>query len=365
VTASPPAEALLDLAMRIQQVPAPTFDEAQRAAFVRDCFIETRLSDVAIDDTGNVHARLAGSGGAPLVVSAHLDTVFSEGTDLKIVRSADRISGPGIGDNSLGVAALFGLAWLLRERELRPPGDLWLVANTCEEGLGDLRGMRAVVDRFGAAPCCYLVLEGMAFGHVYHRAIGVRRYRIAVHAAGGHAWSDYGRPSAIHELAGIVTALTSIELPSEPRTTMNVGRITGGTTVNTLAAEAWIELDLRSESTDVLRALVVRVETLVRRFARPGVEVAMDVIGDRPAGELPPDHPLIGLAVECLRKQGADATLTSGSTDANVPLSRGHPALALGITVGGGAHTTNEYILTEPVGRGMEQVFQFVTRVWR
>ena len=232
---------LLELVVRIQQVPAPTFDEAARAALVRDLFSREALTDVQTDQAGNVLARLAGMGTGPaLVVSAHLDTVFPVGTDLAVRHETDRIYGPGIGDNSMGVAGLFALLWSLREQRAALPGDLWLVANTCEEGLGDLRGMKAVVDRFGASPRLYLALEGMALGHIYHKAIGVRRYQISAHTDGGHSWIDYGKPSAIHELSELVTQIAALNPPTDPRTTLNVGRIGGGTSINTIAAEAWL-----------------------------------------------------------------------------------------------------------------------------
>ena len=182
---------VLDLAVTIQQIPAPPFGEAQRAAFIRDRFEVEGLCDVTMDELGNVYGRLPGGADQnppceagdnrdlrPLIVSAHLDTVFPFDTDLRVRREADKIFGPGIGDNSLGLAGLFGLRWALRQ-ERAPnrvlPGDLWLVANVGEEGLGDLRGMRKVVDRFGGSALAYLILEGMAFGHIYHRALGVQR----------------------------------------------------------------------------------------------------------------------------------------------------------------------------------------------
>jgi acetylornithine deacetylase/succinyl-diaminopimelate desuccinylase-like protein len=356
---------LLDLAIQIQQIPAPTFHEAGRAEFVRGLFAGENLQDVAIDPSGNVLGRLAGRGKAsPLVVSAHMDTVFSESVSLHVTREPERIYGPGIGDNSLGVAALFGLLWSLRERNLSPAGDVWFAANVCEEGLGDLRGMKAVVDRFGPQVQAYLVLEGMALGHVYHRAIGVRRYRVTARTAGGHAWSDFGQPSAVHELAGLVTQITALPVPPAPRTTLNVGRIGGGTGINVVAAEASFELDLRSESMAALNGLIGRVEELIHLASRPGVTVEAEVIGERPAGELNPGHALVKLAQECLRAQELESQLTSGSTDANVPLSRGYPAIVLGVSTGGGAHTVHEYIDTPPVEQGMEQLSEFVSRVW-
>ncbi len=368
---------IIDLAIEIQQIPAPTFNESKRAEFVREVFEREGLSNVSIDDVGNVYGLLPSPNklnakSQPLIISAHTDTVFPLEMDLKVRREAEKVYGIGIGDNSLGVAGLVGLIWMLRERHFvsataplsaNGGGDIWFVANVCEEGLGDLRGMKAVVDRFGADVHAYLVLEGMALGHVYHRAVGVKRYRVTVKTRGGHSWSDYGQLSAIHELSKLVVQLSSMELPKEPRTTMNVGKISGGTSINVIAAEAWLELDLRSEGQEALAKLVSDTEKLIREAGKPGLSVEAEVIGQRPAGELSPDHPLIQLAVDCLHEQGLDAALTTGSTDANIPLSKNYPALVLGISTGSGAHTKDEYINTSPVEKGMEQLVRFVRGV--
>ncbi len=356
---------LLDLATQIQQIPAPTFGERARAEFVRDRMLQDGLADVFIDDVNNVYGRLPGNEQAkPLIVSAHLDTVFSADTDLSTSRQEDRLYGPGIGDNSLGVAALLELSSSLRKRAPAQPRDIWLVGNVGEEGLGNLRGMSAVVDRFGPEVIAYLVLEGTALGHVYHRAIAVHRYRVRVRTAGGHSWSDYGQPSAIHELARIVTQMTALPLPASPRTSLNVGLISGGTGVNVLAPEAQLELDIRSEDPDALQGLLRQVEDIVGAARREGVTTDMEMIGQRPAGQISENHPLVKLAEECLTEQGLRPSLTSGSTDANVPLSRGYPALVLGITTGGSAHTVQEYIDISPIEKGMEQLVRFVERVF-
>jgi acetylornithine deacetylase/succinyl-diaminopimelate desuccinylase-like protein len=360
---------IIELAIEIQQIPAPTFNEIKRAEFVRDLFIGEGLSDVSIDEVGNVYGLLPSpkklnAKSQPLIISAHTDTVFPLEMDLRVKREAEKVYGIGIGDNSLGVAGLFGLIWMIRERNIKLNGDVWFVANVCEEGLGDLRGMKAVVDRFGADVHAYLVLEGMALGHVYHRAVGVKRYRVKATTRGGHSWSDYGQLSAIHELSKLVVQLTSMELPKEPRTTMNVGKISGGTSINVIAPEAWLELDLRSEGQEALAKLVADAEKLIREAGKPGLSIEAEVIGQRPAGELSPNHPLIQLAMDCLREQGLDAILTTGSTDANIPLSKHIPALVLGISTGSGAHTKDEYINTAPVEKGMEQLVRFVERVW-
>lgn len=375
------AERVVDLAIQIQQIPAPTFEEEKRAEFVRELFEREGLSDVSVDEVGNVFGKfqvssadLSQSKGSkfqvkPLIVSAHLDTVFPFETDLSVRREAEKVFAPGIGDNSLGVAALFGLMWGL---QTSPPApllkgeggrDVWFVANVCEEGLGDLRGMKAVVDRFGADATGYLVLEGMALGSVYHRATGVKRYRVTAKTAGGHSWSDYGKPSAIHELSKLVAELTSMQLPASPRTTMNVGKISGGTSINVIASEAWMELDLRSEGPESLAELVSKVEKKIERASQAGVAFEAEVIGARPAGEISASHPLIQLAQECIREQGLEPALAIGSTDANIPLSRGYPALVLGVTTGGGAHTTNEFINIKPIEKGLEQLISFVKSI--
>lgn len=356
---------LLELAIAIQQVPAPTFEERARADFVQAQFHAAGLQDISQDDLGNVYGRLAGNGpGAPLVAVAHLDTVFPNGTNLEVREEGDRVYGPGLGDNSIGVAALVELVHLVRQRKIELGGDLWLAADVGEEGLGDLRGMRAVVERFGAKVQGYLVIEGLALGHVYHRAIGVRRYRVTARTAGGHSWSDFGQPSAIHELARLVTQIAALRVPVMPRTTLNVGVISGGTTVNTLAAEAWFELDLRSENADTLAVLTEQAEQLIAAANRPGVSVEATLIGQRPAGEIAIQHPFIQLGLRCLEQQGLGGSLTSGSTDANIPLSMGIPAVVLGVTTGGGAHTKHEFIQTEPIEQGMNQLVCFVSKAW-
>jgi len=370
---------LLDLAITIQQIPAPTFHEAERAAFVRSCFAEEGLAEVEIDPVGNVYACLKSARrqpftiNRPLVVSAHLDTVFPSSVDLRYEREPEHILAPGIGDNSLGVAGLIGLIWMIRKRKITLPGDLWLVANVCEEGLGDLRGMRALVDRFGhcreqsaerSDPLAYLVIEGMALGQVYHRGLGVRRYRITVRTSGGHSWIDYGQPSAIHELTAISTRIAALELPRSPRTTLNVGVISGGSSVNTIAAEAMLELDLRSEDSQALETLVGQVEQITHSAEKPGVTIELEVIGQRPSGELPADHPLVKLAQDCLRAVGSEPHLNIGSTDANLPLSRGLPSVAIGLTTGGRAHTVHEFMNIAPLENGVEQLIRLVSKVW-
>ena len=348
---------VLELAIEIQQIPAPTFKEQERTEFIRDRFIQESLQDVQVDEMGNVFGRLPGADPSlPIVVSAHLDTVFPSGTDLSSKRLDDKVTGPGIGDNAVGLAGMFGLLWELERHQINLQSDLWLAANVGEEGLGDLRGMREVVDRFEDRIKAYVILEGMALGQVYHRGLGVRRYRITVYTSGGHSWVDYGKPSAIHELTQIVSRLLAIQIPKEPRTSMNVGVISGGISVNTIASEAYLELDLRSEDSTALKELVRAVNAILEDSQRPGVRVSAELIGHRPVGEISETHPVVELVVGSLEEIGIQPRLNIGSTDANIPLSLGYPAICLGLTTGNGAHTMREYINTSPLQLGLEQL---------
>jgi tripeptide aminopeptidase len=361
------AKMILDLAGQIQQIPAPTFSEGKRAEFMAQYFRELGLKDVQIDPTGNVLARLPGISAAekPLVVSAHLDTVHPHGTPLPLTRSADRLVGPSIGDNSLGLAALLALPMWLRDQSIRLPGDLWLAANVGEEGLGDLNGMQAVVERFGGLALAYLVIEGIGFGNVLHRGLSVERYKVVVDTPGGHSWSDYGEPSAIHILCALVARLADIPLSKNPCTTLNVGVIQGGTSINSIAAQAWMELDLRSEDGMRLTHLVSQVHRIVHDAQRNNARVTIQRVGKRPAGTLPVSHPLVRLACDVLEDLNVQPRLDIASTDSNLPLSRGYPSVCIGITHGNNAHAADEFILTAPTSQGLAQLVDIVTRAWK
>lgn len=353
----------LDWTCAIQQIPAPTFNEGWRAEFLYAQFQALQLDSVQIDSTGNVLARLPGGPGKPVVVSAHLDSVFPIGFQLHLDRQPERICGPGIGDNALGVAALLALAEA--GRSILPPlsGDLWLAATVGEEGLGNLRGIRAITQRFGAAPLAYLVLEGMGLGNILHRGLGSQRYRVTMHTPGGHSWVNYGRPSAIHELGKLIYRLTILPVSSRPRSSLNIGVIRGGTSVNTIAPEAWLELDLRSEDLQTLESLVDRALRVIETARSAEVEVEIKVIGKRPAGAIPLDAPLVQSAAMILSELGLSPRFEIASTEANLPLSLGYPCVALGLTHGEGAHTAQESILTAPVSQGILQLIELVARI--
>jgi acetylornithine deacetylase/succinyl-diaminopimelate desuccinylase-like protein len=362
--------ALLDLCVAIQQIPAPTFNEGQRAGFIEARFRALGLSDVAQDSLHNVVGRLPGRGeGKALLLSAHLDTVFPATADLRVRvdEEAECIWGPGVGDNSAGVAGLLQIAEVMRELP-PPPVDVWFAANVGEEGLGDLCGMRAVVDQLRQQVGAAIVIEGMGLGRIVHRGLGSRRFRIAVNAPGGHSWSAFGMPSAVHTIVQLADKLTHLDVPTYPRTTFNIGRINGGTSINSIAEHAWLELDLRSESTTALESVVAHTLSIVRRFQshhwrERGVHVVAETIGDRPTGSIPADHPLVRLAERALNAAGVE--VESGermsSTDANIPLSRGIPAVCVGITTGGNAHRMDEWISTPELRPGMQHL---LTLVW-
>ncbi len=356
-------ERLIDRALRIQAVPAPTFSEADRAEVVRREFASVGLTDVGLDAAGNVLGRLPGGSARPIVVSAHLDSVFPAESHVVAQRIGGRITGPGIGDNAIGVAALVEIA-LRAPSDL--PGDVWLVADVCEEGLGNLRGMSAVLARFGDRPLGYIVLEGMALGQIYHRSLPSRRYRISIHTPGGHSWLHAGRPSAIHALIGTGISLLGLDLPREPRATLNIGRIEGGIGVNAIAPEAHMEVDLRCESAEMLQTLAERLEATVRARRQPEVEIGLECIGARPGGEISADHPLVEAAIRSLREAaGIEARLEAGSTDASMPLSRGLPAVCIGLTRGSGAHSLDESIELEPLESGLASLLLLISTVFQ
>ena len=345
--------------LQIQSIPAPTFSEAQRAQYLKDALLRAGLPDVEQDDLGNIYAHIAGGKAPALVVTAHLDTVFPLDTPIESARSEQHLAGPGIGDNAVALAALIELAHDLPAAHLA--GDVWLVANVAEEGLGNLRGMHAVVDRFADKVSAYIVLEGMVLGHVYHRGLPVKRYRIGALTAGGHSWIHAGRPSAIHTIMELGTQLLALPLPDDPRTTLNIGHVKGGTTVNTIAAAAHIEIDLRSDDPEALASLARQVEQLARNHRKPGFEIEIEVIGERPGGSIAADHPLVRAACQALEEVGGETIfLQAGSTDASAPLSRGIPAVCVGLTRGSDAHSLEERIQIEPLPRGFAALLELI-----
>jgi tripeptide aminopeptidase len=351
------AEWVLAQGLTIQQIPAPTFDEAARARYVMEAFGKLKLVQIDQDEVCNVYGLMQGTNpNAPsLLVCAHTDTVFAAETDLSIKTNDNIISAPGIGDNSIGVASVLGLAHYLLEQDITPACNIWFVATSREEGLGDLGGIKAAFERLQPQLGAVINLEGVAFGHIYNAAIAVRRLRVIARAEGGHSWLHYGRASAIHTLVELGARITKIRPAQSPRTTYNIGVIKGGTTINAIATEAEFWLDMRSETTEGLEVLEAQIQTQIAAHAQ-AESVEIRIVGDRPSGYLASSHPLVQDALAALSILGTAGSLETGSTDANIPLSRGCPAVTIGITRGGNAHRLDEYIEVEPIAIGLQQL---------
>ncbi len=349
---------IVDQSIAIQQIPAPTFAEEDRAKYVAEQFRHLGLKNIQIDGLNNVIGLMEGEQQQQLgiMISAHTDTVFALDTDLSIHRQNDVILGPGLGDNSVGVGGMLGLAAILNNLQLQPKCDLWFVANTREEGLGDLGGMKAAFQQLQPKIKCVINLEGMAFGHVYHAGIAVRRLHITAKGEGGHSWLNFGRTSAIHGIMDLGAKLTQLRPPESPRTTYNIGMIEGGQSINTIATEAGLWLDLRSEKASTLAHFEQEVRNVIASASKPNLAFDIEVVGDRPAGSISPNHELVQNALAALAQTGVKGTLENGSTDANVALAAECPAVTIGITRGGNAHRLDEYIEVSPIASGMRQL---------
>ena len=336
-------------------VPAPTGDEGERAAWMRRRFEALGLSNVRCDDAGNVIGRRdVTNPGAPVVVCAHLDTVFPRATSLAVHRDGARLIGPGITDNGRGLAALLALAEVVDARTVPLGRPVDFVASTGEEGAGDLRGVKHF---FATAPCrpaAMIALDGAGDCRIINRALGSRRYRVTFEGPGGHSWAAFGAPNAVHAAAGATARLAAIPLASSPRTTLTVGRIGGGISVNSIPDYAWLEIDVRSTDDAQLERMEREVRLAIAAAAEEenarrvdntrSLTFAIARIGDRPGGMTPAEHPLVVAAIEATRLVGRDAELSIASTDANVPISLGIPAIAIGAGGrGGDAHSTTEW----------------------
>ena len=350
-------EEIIALTTAITEVPAPTNDEADRAAFVAEAFRQRGYADVSIDALSDVVAVLPGRdrSAPPLLLAAHIDTVFPRTVPIAVDRRGDTLHAPGVGDNSLSVAAVAHVAPALEALGMQPAVDVLVTGNVGEEGLGDLRGMRAVVDaipNLGAA----VAVEGHSLGRITRRAVGSKRLRITATGPGGHSWGDAGRPSAIHALAKVIARLDEIPLASDPKTSLNVGLFEGGISVNTIAPGASAVIDMRSTDPESLAKLVNRVEQIIKSGSTREVPIAIDVVGDRPAGEVPQDRGIVPIGVGVLKELGIEAVVDASSTDANVPIARGIPAMCIGLTSGGNVHREDEFIRIPPLATGFAQL---------
>lgn len=343
----PDADRVLADARRICAVPAPTFQEEARAELVAALLAEAGVS-AERDAAGNVIATL-GDGPAEnaVVFAAHLDTVFAADTEIAFTEADGRLGAPGLGDNSLAVASLVELARRLAPRA--PRRRIVLAATVGEEGLGDLRGAKALLDE---RPCtAFVAIEGQMLDSLTVAAAGSVRFRIVIRGPGGHPWSDRDNPSAIHALlsplAALVTELRAAGLVA------NVGVIGGGTVINAIAAEARAELDVRSEDEAELRWAAERAHAAFAEVAA-GLTVEIQELGHRPGGRIDPDHPLLAAARRARESAGLEpAPELASSTDANAAHGRGIPAITVGVTIGANAHRLDEYIELEPLPAGL------------
>lgn len=357
------AAEITDEQIDICSIPASPFGEEQRAEYLREKFSTLGLTEVEIDEEGNCLGLLKAASHSPLlVVSAHLDTVFSPETDFTVVRSGSRLLAPGIADDGCGLAALIALARAIQTEKIRTKGTILFVGTVGEEGEGNLRGVRYLLTRgrWAAKVDAFLSFDGPGVDRITNRALGSRRYRVEITGPGGHSWGDFGLPNPVHALGRAVSKLAGYPLPRDPRTTFNVGRIEGGTSVNSIPQQAAMDVDLRSGAEAELRRLDSFFRRAVKQAAdeenasrRPGdplLELKIDLIGERPSGELPADSPLVELAVEATRMVGIEPRLDQSSTDSNLPISLGIPAITLGAGgTSGSSHTLAEWY--DPTGR--------------
>lgn len=361
-TAIERTEAVVQLTSQICQVAAPTGGEYRRATVVANEFRQ-RGYEPQIDAIGNVYARRGRGSGNVLMLAAHTDTVFPSTESIKVIRGNGLVRGAGIGDNSLGVAAMLAALDILDDLAIETPTDVVAVANVGEEGLGNLRGIREAVRRYSGSIGAAIAIEGHNLGRVTNVAVGSRRWRLIVRGPGGHSWGAFGQPSAIHGIAQIVSRIAEIEVPRSPRTTFNVGLIEGGTSVNTIASKSSAVIDMRSTDAVELERLADRVQAIVERSLPRHLTGDIEVLGERPAGVIDQNHPLVLAARRSLYWLGLEATLDASSTDANIPLSVGIPAICVGITRGGRGHTVDEYIQVSPIAQGVAQLTRLVVDV--
>jgi tripeptide aminopeptidase len=360
-----------DQQARLTEIPAPPFQEAQRAAAVKVLLSSSGLN-VQIDKTGNVIGELPGTTDKEIVLlAAHLDTVFPPGTDVKVRREAERMSAPGISDNGTGLAALVAIARTMHEANIKPRRTILFVADVGEEGEGNLRGMRALVDAYKSKLKGAIVLDGSGTDHVTTKALASRRLEVLITGPGGHSWSDFGMPNPINALVRGSVRFINTRVPVSPRTTFNLGQIEGGTSVNSVPHEARLKVDIRSESEEEL----AKLESALRESISAGVrdemesprdrskgrlEWKVDLLGRRPGGELAADSPLLAALRIADAYVGNQSRIERSSTDANIPLSNGIDAVSIGAGgSGGGAHSLQEWY--EPTGREMGLKRAFLT----
>jgi len=351
------ADAITEEQIRICSVPATPFGEQERAEYLSRKFLDLGLTEVEIDDEGNCLGLLKGSSPKPLlVVSAHLDTVFTADTDFTVTRRGEKLFAPGIADDGCGLAALIALAQAIQTEQIPIEGSILFVGTVGEEGEGNLRGVRHLFTkgRWASQIDAFLSFDGPGLDRITNRALGSHRYRVEISGPGGHSWGDFGLPNPVHAIGRAISRLAGYPAPKEPRTTFNVGRIEGGTSVNSIPSHASMEVDLRSAAERELQRLdaffrramreAVDEENATRRTGDPALNLKVDLIGERPTGETRADSPLVEVALEATRVLGITPRLDQSSTDSNLPISLGIPAITLGAGGSSGAsHSLDEW----------------------
>jgi acetylornithine deacetylase/succinyl-diaminopimelate desuccinylase-like protein len=364
------AGAITEEQIRICSIPATPFAEQERAEYLAERFSQLGLSDVAIDEEGNCLGLLKGTSASPLiVVSAHLDTVFPAGTDFTVRREGERLLAPGIADDGCGLIALIAIVQALREAQIEINGSVLFVGTVGEEGEGNLRGVRYLLTRGEWAKRkidAFLSFDGPGVDRITNRALGSRRYRVEFSGPGGHSWGDFGLPNPVHAAGRAIARLAAYPVPKDPRTTFNVGSIEGGTSVNAIPTSAAMEVDLRSAGDAELKRLdaffrramkeAADQENAARRNGDPSLTVKLELIGERPTGETPADSTLVKLAVEATKLMGFEPRLEQSSTDSNLPISLGIPAVTLGAGgTSGYSHTLAEWFDPRDRDKGLKR----------
>lgn len=366
----------LDDMLTIVRVAAPPFGEQVRAQLVAGMLADLGL-EVSTDDAGNLIAVPGASFDLPpVVVAAHLDTVFPLETELTVRRNGTRVFAPGIADNARGLAGMIAIARILHEQQLRTRHPIHFIATVGEEGLGDLRGVKHLF-RAGSSyrdAAAFIALDGTGRRRVVYRAIGSRRLRITISGPGGHSWADWGVANPVHALGLAIGGVDQIDVPRQPRSSINVGRMAGGTSVNAVPAEAWCEVDVRSEAAATLAELETEVRRIFeaavdhsnsnRKRGTPALSLEVRIIGDRPSGETPVNSVLVRAARAATRALGDTPELVASSTDANIPIALGIPAIAVGVGgESGGTHTTDEWYSNQGGPEGIERVLLILLEV--
>lgn len=360
--------------IEITEIPAPPFMEDARAAHYAEMMQEYGLDQVEIDEEGNVIGKRPGiEGEQNIVISAHLDTVFPEGTDVEVEVRNDTLFAPGITDDTRGLSVLLTLINTLETLDIQTTDNIWFVGTVGEEGLGDLRGVKHLFEEEGDNIDAFISIDGSNASRIVNKALGSHRYRVTFEGPGGHSWGAFGTANPAHALGRAITYFednASQFVKKGPRTSYNVGRIGGGTSVNSIPFANWMEIDMRSESPEALQQIdgimqdamqKALIEANSIKTEGPDLTVDIDMIGKRPSGEIPADTPFIQRALAVSKHFGQEPNLTRSSTDANVSISMGIPSMTIGGGgSSGGSHSLDEWWYNDEGYKGVQRAFMIL-----